>query len=61
MSMARSAKKEKKPVKPKWQTHVYLDEIDFTLLKEIAERESRSTTMQIQHFIREGLAKHRQR
>ncbi len=57
--MAKAVKKERKQPQPKWQTHVYLDEIDFALLKEVAERESRSTTMQIQHFIREGLAKHK--
>ena len=58
--MALRAKKppREKP-EPKWQTHVYLSEADFLLLKEVADKESRSTTMQIQHFIREGLAKHK--
>lgn len=58
--MSRGVKKPPKVAKePRWQTHVYLNEVDFKLLAEVSEKESRSTTMQIQHFIREGLAKYR--
>lgn len=40
---------------PRWQTHVYLDEADYIALKQIADRESRSVTMQLQHFVRLGI------
>ena len=40
----------------RWQTHVYLSEDDFLRLREIAEKESRSTTMQIEYFLRQAIA-----
>ena len=42
--------------KERWQTHVYLSEDDFVRLKSIAEKESRSTTMQIEFFLRKAIA-----
>lgn len=42
--------------KDRWQTHVYLTEDDFLRLKQIAEKESRSTTMQIEYFLRQAIA-----
>lgn len=54
--MATKAKKE--PKATRWQTHVYLSEDDFVKLKKIAEAESRSTTMQIEYFLRQALAKY---
>jgi len=49
-------KPPKEPKEERWQTHVYLTPADFKKLAEIAERESRSVTGQIQHYIRMGLA-----
>jgi hypothetical protein len=45
--------------KERWQTHVYLTEEDFIALKEIADKESRSTTMQIEYFLRKAIAEHK--
>lgn len=45
--------------KERWQTHVYLSEEDFVALKEIADKESRSTTMQIEFFLRQALYEYR--
>lgn len=53
---AAKVKKEPKPVR--WQTHVYLSESDFMKLKRIADAESRSTTMQIEYFLRQALSKY---
>lgn len=53
--MAKVAKPRKIAQGPRWQTHVYLSEADYSELKAIADRESRSLTMQIQHFIRQGI------
>ncbi len=56
MGIAPVAKAAKKKAKePRWETHVYLTEQDYNLVKQIADEESRSVTMQIQHFIRTGL------
>jgi hypothetical protein len=44
--------------KYRWQTHVYLCEDDFVRLREIAEKESRSTTMQIEFFLRKAIAEY---
>lgn len=49
------AKPPKEAAEPRWQTHVYLSEADYAALKAVADRESRSMTMQIQHFIRLGI------
>lgn len=49
--MARKIKKKES----RWETHVYLTVADYDLLKQIADRESRSVTMQIQHYIRTAL------
>ena len=54
-------KTTKKSKAERWQTHVYLDEEDRKLLLEIAERESRSVTMQIQHYIRIALQQAREK
>jgi len=51
--------KTPKPVR--WQTHVYLSEGDFMRLKEIADKESRSTTMQIEYFLRKAIASYQER
>jgi hypothetical protein len=48
-------KPPKPPKEERWQTHVYLSPADFKRLAEIAERESRSVTGQIQYYIRQGL------
>lgn len=56
--MATKAKVKKEPKATRWQTHVYLSEDDFMKLKKIAEAESRSTTMQIEYFLRQALAKY---
>ena len=48
-------KPRKEAQEPRWQTHVYLSEDDYAALKAVADRESRSMTMQIQHFIRMGI------
>jgi hypothetical protein len=50
---AAKVKKPRKEAEPRWQTHVYLSEADYAALKSTADRESRSLTMQIQHFIRQ--------
>lgn len=42
--------------KERWQTHVYLTEDDFASLKMIADKESRSTTMQIEYFLRQAIS-----
>ena len=55
--MVAKVKKARKEADPRWQTHVYLSEADYTKLKAVAERDSRSITMQIQHYIRQGIAK----
>lgn len=54
--MVAKVKKEAKPVR--WQTHVYLSEDDSMRLKQIAEQESRSATMQIEYFLRWAIAAH---
>lgn len=51
----RKVTKPRKDAVPRWQTHVYLDEADYQALKTIADRESRSVTGQIEHFIRKGI------
>lgn len=51
----RKVTKPRKDAAPRWQTHVYLSEADYLELKTIAERESRSVTGQIEHFIRNGI------
>ncbi len=48
-------KPRKEEATPRWQTHVYLSEADYLALKAIAERDSRSVTMQIEHFVRNGI------
>ena len=48
-------KPRKEDAAPRWQTHVYLSEADYLELKAVAERESRSVTMQIEHFVRKGI------
>lgn len=54
--MARKATKPRKETKePRWETHVYLNEADYLELKRIADQESRSVTMQLQHFVRLGI------
>lgn len=50
-------KPRKDSPEPRWQTHVYLSEADYTKLKAVADRDSRSLTMQIQHYIRQGIAR----
>lgn len=50
---------KKAPKSTRWQTHVYLSEDDFMKLKEIADKESRSTTMQIEYFLRKAIASYR--
>ena len=50
------AKVNKEPKPERWQTHVYLSADDFVELKKIADRESRSTTMQIEYFLRQAIA-----
>lgn len=47
---------KKEPKQQRWQTHVYLTVDDFMRLKEIADKESRSCTMQIEYFLRKALA-----
>lgn len=54
--MNRKVTKPRKNQEPRWETHVYLSEADYSKLKAVAEQESRSITMQIQHFIRVGLS-----
>jgi hypothetical protein len=56
MGNRKVTKSRKEASEARWQTHVYLSEADYTLLKAIADRDSRSLTMQIQHFIRQGIA-----
>ena len=50
---------KKEPKEARWQTHVYLNEGDFLRLKAIADKESRSTTMQIEYFLRKAIANYR--
>lgn len=50
------AKVKKEPKPERWQTHVYLSADDFVRLKQIADQESRSTTMQIEYFLRQAIA-----
>jgi hypothetical protein len=57
MSPTKVKKPHKEASEPRWQTHVYLSEADYAQLKQLADSESRSVTMQIQHFIRQGIAK----
>lgn len=53
--------KAKKAPKPeRWQTHVYLSADDFADLKKIADAESRSTTGQIEYFLRRAIADYKQ-
>jgi hypothetical protein len=53
MSAPRKAgRTAKKSRDRRWQTHVYLDEDDYKQLREVADRESRSVTMQIQYYVR---------
>lgn len=52
-------KPRKEASEPRWQTHVYLTETDYAALKVVADRDSRSLTMQIQHYIRQGIAAER--
>jgi hypothetical protein len=40
------------------ETHVYLSSDDFVKLKQIADAESRSTTMQIEYFLRQAIGKY---
>lgn len=54
--MSRAVKKARKKAEPKWQTHVYLNEVEFKRLVEVADEQCRSTTSQIEYFIRRGLA-----
>lgn len=46
----------KEPKPERWQTHVYLTADDFANLKKIADKESRSTTGQIEFFLRKSIA-----
>jgi hypothetical protein len=55
MPSRRVIKPPKKAKEPRWETHVYLNEADYLALKRIADQESRSVTMQLQHFVRLGI------
>lgn len=54
------AKVKKQPKPERWQTHVYLTLDDALKLKQIADAESRSVTMQIEYFLRQAIANHKQ-
>jgi hypothetical protein len=45
---------------PMWQTHVYLSLEEIEALKRFADRDSRSMTKQIRHYIRLALQRERQ-
>lgn len=48
-------KPSKKAKEPKWQTHVYLTDSQYKHLLQVSEEQCRSTTSQIEYFIRRGL------
>lgn len=53
--MTERAKKPRKVKEPKWQTHVYLSELDYKRLVIVSGDQCRSTTSQVEYFIRRGL------
>lgn len=57
--MVRKVKPRDPDAETMWQTHVYLTLQEIEALKRVAERESRSITKQIRHYIRLALSRER--
>lgn len=56
----RKVKRRDPDAETMWQTHVYLSLEEIEALKRVAERDSRSITKQIRHYIRLALQRERQ-